>query len=81
MVIYWCKEKEIKNMKDVKIELTYEEIKTIYRSLDILKRWNETLTNIEKKTNKNREFENLMCDTLLNPGGKIYDAFKEAHEG
>ena len=68
-------------MKDVKIELTYEEIKTIYRSLDILKRWNETLTNIEKKTTKNREFENFMCDTLLNPGGKIYDAFKEAYEG
>ena len=68
-------------MKDVKIELTYEEIKTIYRSLDILKRWNETLTNIEKKTTKNREFENFMCDILLKPGGKIYEAFKEAHEG
>ena len=68
-------------MKDVKIELTYEEIKTIYRSLYVLKKWNEILTYIEKKTTKNREFENFMCDTLLNPGGKIYDAFKEAYEG
>ena len=71
-------------MKDVKIELTYEEIKTIYRSLDILKRWNETLTNIEKKTTKNREFENLMCDTLLNPmklTGDIYRVWSETRGG
>lgn len=70
-------------MKNVTIELTYGEIKTIYRALNVLlasdkeqlqrKLWSEG-------AKKNIEHEMETCMELLDFDGTVYEAWKEAHK-
>ena len=71
-------------MKKVTIELTYGEIETIYRALNVLlasdkeqlqrKLWSE-------EAKKNLELEMEICMILLDFDGAVYEAWKEAYEG
>lgn len=70
-------------MKNVKIELTYDEVKTIYKSLGVLKRFDEEQTQRElfsKGAKKNLDMEIEKCMELLRVGGKVYKAWEEAHK-
>lgn len=71
-------------MKKVTIELTYGEIGTIYRALNVLlvsdkEKLQRNL--LSKEAKKNFESEVERCMILLDFDGAVYEAWKEAHEG
>lgn len=71
-------------MKKVTIELTYGEINTIYRALNVLlasdkEQLQRDLIGEETKKRWEREIET--CMILLDFDGAVYEAWKEAYEG
>lgn len=71
-------------MKKVTIELTYGEIDAIYRALNVLlKRDKEQMKRdlLSEGTKKNLEHEMETCMILLDFGGAVYEAWKDAYEG
>lgn len=68
-------------MKNITIELTYDEVKTIYRALGVLKAWDEEQLQRKlycKKIKENLAEEIETCMELLEFDGKVYKACKEA---
>lgn len=68
-------------MKNITIELTYDEVKTIRRALRVLKKWDEEqlqrkLYCKEAKENLAKEIET--CMELLKFDGAVYEAWKKA---
>ena len=65
-------------MKNVKIELTFEEVRTVYRALNMLKVCDEEQKQrdlLSEGTKKRIEREINMCGILIDIGGKVFSAW------
>ncbi len=70
-------------MKKVTIELTYGEINTIYRALNVLLASDKEQLQSKlwcEEVKKNFESEMERCMILLDFDGAVYEAWKEAYE-
>lgn len=71
-------------MKKVTIELTYGEINTIYRALNVLLASDKEKLQrnlLSKEAKKIFESEVERCMILLDFDGAVYEAWKDAYEG
>lgn len=67
-------------MKNITIELTYDEVKTICGALRLLKAWDEEQLQRKlycKEVKKNIAKEIEKCMELMKSDGKVYKAWKE----